>query len=112
VSPTRPHGRRGELRAARRVLLDLTASFEAREAARETLLELLEAKRSNGRSAYSLRHAAAKALYDDPATAADILVTPAMSPPLSPSRTSRAQQPSGLPAIGVDRRAHARVRVT
>jgi len=64
---TRPHGRRDELRAARRILLDLTASFEAREVARETLLELLKATRSNGRPAYSLRLAAAKAIYDDPA---------------------------------------------
>ena len=64
---TRPHGRRGELRAARRILLDLTASFEAREAARQTLLELLEARRSTGHPAYSLHLAAAKALFDDPA---------------------------------------------
>ncbi len=67
VSRTRPHGRRDELRVARRIILDLTASFEARQAARETLLELLEAKRSNGRPAYSLSLAAAKALRDDPA---------------------------------------------
>ena len=66
-SRTRPHGRRDELRAARRILVDPTASFEAREAARETLLELLEATRSNGRPAYSLQLAAAKALRDDPA---------------------------------------------
>jgi hypothetical protein len=66
VSPTRPHGRRDELRAARHILLDQTASLEAREAARETLVELLEAKRWSGRPAYSLRQAAAKALFDDP----------------------------------------------
>jgi hypothetical protein len=66
VSRTRPHGRRDELRAARRIILDLTASFEARQAARETLRELLRATRSNGRPAYSLQQAAAKALLNDP----------------------------------------------
>jgi len=66
VSRTRPHGRRDELRAARRILLDARASPEAREAARETLLELLHATRSNSRPAYSLRLAAAKALMNDP----------------------------------------------
>jgi hypothetical protein len=46
---------------------DLGAPFEAREAALETLLELLEATRSNGRPAYSLQLAAAKAIMADPA---------------------------------------------
>ena len=66
VSPTRPHGRRDELRAARRVLLDQTASLEARGAALETLAGLLEATRSNGRPASSLRLEAAKALLANP----------------------------------------------
>ena len=66
VSRTRPHGRRDELRVARRILLDARASLEARDAARETLLELLHATRSNGRPAYSLRQTAAKALMNDP----------------------------------------------
>jgi hypothetical protein len=63
---TRPHGRRDELRLARRILLDRNASFDARELALERLLELLEATRSNGRPAYSLRHAAAKAISQNP----------------------------------------------
>jgi hypothetical protein len=66
VSPTRPHGRRDELRAARRVLLDQTASLEACDAALCTLAGLLEATRSNGRPAYSLRLEAAKALLANP----------------------------------------------
>ncbi len=66
VSQTRPHGRRDELRAARRVLLDQTASLEARGAALETLAGLLEATRSNGRPANSLRLEAAKALLANP----------------------------------------------
>jgi len=67
LSSSRPHGRRDELRAEGRILRDLGASFEARAQARETLLELLEATRANGRPAYSLQLAAAKALMDDPA---------------------------------------------
>jgi len=67
LSSSRPHGRRDELRAGGRILRDLGASFEARAQARETLLELLEATRANGRPAYSLQLAAAKALMDDPA---------------------------------------------
>jgi hypothetical protein len=63
---TRPHGRRDELRLARRILLDRTASFEARELALERLGELLEARRSNGRPAYWLRQAAAKAILQNP----------------------------------------------
>jgi hypothetical protein len=54
-SSSRPYGRRDELRAARRIQLDLSASYEARQAARERLLELLQATRSNGRPAYSLQ---------------------------------------------------------
>jgi hypothetical protein len=53
VRRTRPYGRRDELRAARRIQLDLSASYEARQAARERLLELLQVTRSNGRPAYS-----------------------------------------------------------
>jgi hypothetical protein len=66
VSPTRPHGRRDELRAARRVLHDQRATLEARGAALETLSGLLEATRSNGRPAYSLRLEAAKAILANP----------------------------------------------
>jgi hypothetical protein len=91
VSPTRPHGRRDELRAARRVLLDQTASLEARGAALETLAGLLKATRSNGRPAYSLRLEAAKALLANP-----ILYDPRLwglvpRPPRSPG--SSASQP-------------------
>jgi len=63
---TRPHGRRDELRLARRILLDRTASVEARELALERLAELLDATRSNGRPAYSLQRAAAKAILQNP----------------------------------------------
>lgn len=45
MSPTRPHGRRDEPRAARRILLDRTASVDARIEACETLRALLEADR-------------------------------------------------------------------
>jgi hypothetical protein len=43
VSPTRPHGRRDEHRAARRILLDRTPSVDARIEACGTLRALLEA---------------------------------------------------------------------
>lgn len=66
MSPTRPHGRRDELRTARRVLHDQTATLEARDAALETLAGLLKATRSNGRPAYSLRLEAAKAVLSSP----------------------------------------------
>ena len=45
VSPTRLHGQRDEHRAARRTLLDRTASVDARIEACETLRALLEADR-------------------------------------------------------------------
>jgi hypothetical protein len=64
---TRPHGRRDELRLARRILLDRSASWEAREVARDRLVELLDATRSNGRPAHSLQLAAAAAIMKDPA---------------------------------------------
>jgi hypothetical protein len=63
---TRPHGRRDELRLARRILLDRSASVEARLQALETLGELLHATRSNGRPAYSLRLAAVAAIFKNP----------------------------------------------
>jgi hypothetical protein len=96
VSPTRPHGRRDELRAARRVLLDRTASLQARAAASETLVDLLSAERSNGRPAYSLRLAAAKALLANPTLydpALWALVTRAASRPASPGSMPERSSP-------------------
>jgi hypothetical protein len=63
---TRPHGRRDQLRLARRILLDRNAPFEDRELALERLVELLQARRSNGRPAYSLQLAAARAIMQNP----------------------------------------------
>jgi hypothetical protein len=63
---TRPHGRRDELRLARRILRDRSASVEARLLALEKLRELLHATRSNGRPAYSLRLEAVAAILKNP----------------------------------------------
>jgi hypothetical protein len=74
-SRTRPHGRRDELRLCRRILLDRSDSFEARELALETLGELLDATRSNGSPAHMLRLGAAMALLENPAVA-DLFAPP------------------------------------
>jgi hypothetical protein len=63
---TRPHGRRDELRLARRILHDRSASVEARLLALEKLGELLDATRSNGRAAYALQLGAAAAILKNP----------------------------------------------
>lgn len=63
---TRPHGRRDELRLARRILLDRDAPVGARMLALEQLIELLDATRSNGQPAYSLRLAAVSAILKNP----------------------------------------------
>jgi hypothetical protein len=67
LSSSRPHGRRDQLRAARRILVYHRDAYEAREEALETLVALLYATRSNGRPAYSLQLAAAKAIMNNPA---------------------------------------------
>jgi hypothetical protein len=95
VSPTRPHGRRDELRAARRVLLDQTASLEARAAAIETLVDLLSAKRPNGRPASSLRLAAAKALLANPTLYDPTLWAPEMRPASGPAGSRSIPEHSG-----------------
>lgn len=95
MSPTRPHGRRDELRAARRVLLDQTASLQARAAAVETLADLLSAERSNGRPAYSLRLAAAKALLVNPILYDPTLLALAMRPAGGPARSGSMPEHPG-----------------
>ena len=67
VDSSRPHGRRDQLRAARRILIYHRDAYDAREEALQTLVALLDATRSNGRPAYSLQLAAAKALLNNPA---------------------------------------------
>ena len=93
---TRPHGRRDELRLARRILHDRTASWEAREVALEKLVELLDATRSNGRPAYSLQLAAAAAIMKNPD------LTDAYAPP---RRSSRGGEDSDADARSVARRS-------
>jgi Helix-turn-helix domain len=63
---TRPHGRRDELRLARRILHDRSASVEARLLALEKLGALLHATRTNGQPAYSLRLGAVAAILKNP----------------------------------------------
>ena len=58
---------RDAIRDARRVLLDATASSEARSRARGTLVGLLDTRRRDGSPAYGIRLEACRVLMQDPA---------------------------------------------
>ena len=59
-------GRHEEIRRHHRVLLDQTQSREARDAARDRLRELLDARRSDGSPALKIQLLAAAAILAEP----------------------------------------------